>query len=520
MPAERVSMRKIRDVLRLTHAMGMSRRLVGEATGIGKTAVGDYLRRASVAGLSWPMPDEIDDAELERRLFSTKDASADTVHCEIDWPSIHAELKRRGVTLTLLWQEYRAEHPQGSAYSWFCERYNAWRKGISPTMRQTHMAGEKLFVDWAGDTVALFDAATGKERRAHIFVAALGASNYTYAEARWSETLPDWIGAHVNMLAAIGGVPKALVPDNLKAGITKPSRYEPGINRTYQDLADHYGCVVLPARIRHPRDKAKVEVAVQIVERFVVAKLRNRTFFSLADLNAAIRDCVTAINARITRQVGRSRAELLEVLDRPALNALPKMPYSYAEWKRARVAPDYHIEIAGHFYSVPSRLIREIVEARVTSATVEIFHKGRRIASHAISQLRNRHTTVAEHMPSAHRRYAEWTPAKMMDEAAKVGTATVALFAAIMKAKPHPEQGFRSCLGIINLVKSYGAPRVEAACQRGNDIGAATYGSIASILKNGLDSAYARAEHDACVREAANDAPFHHDNIRGRDYYH
>jgi transposase len=257
-------MRKIRDVLRLTQAMGMSRRLVGEATGIGKTAVGEYVRRAAVAGLGWPIPDEIDDAELERRLFPPTDAASSAARSEPDWSHIHAELKRRGVTLALLWQEYRAEHARGYAYSWFCERYSDWRKCISPTMRQTHVAGEKLFVDWAGDTIPVFDPATGQERRAHIFVAALGASNYTYAEARWTEMLPDWIGAHVNALAAIGGVPKALVPDNLKAGITKPSRYEPGINRTYQDLADHYGCVVLPARVMKPRDKAKVEVAVQI----------------------------------------------------------------------------------------------------------------------------------------------------------------------------------------------------------------------------------------------------------------
>jgi transposase len=250
-------MRKIRDVLRLTYAMGMSRRLVGEATGIGKTAVGEYVRRAAVAGLSWPIPDEIDDAELERWLFPLPDAASSTSRTEPDWSHNHAELKRRGVTLALLWQEYRAEHAQGYAYSWFCERYSDWRKCISPTMRQTHVAGEKLFVDWAGDTLALFDATSGQERHAHIFVAALGASNYTYAEARWTETLPDWIGAHVNAFAAIGGVSKALVPDNLKAGITKPSRYEPGINRTYQDLADHYGCVVLPARVMKPRDRRR-----------------------------------------------------------------------------------------------------------------------------------------------------------------------------------------------------------------------------------------------------------------------
>ena len=513
MPAERVSMRKIRDVLRLTHTMAMSRRLVGEATGIGKTAVGEYVRRAAVAGLSWPIPDEIDDAELERRLFPPPDAASSMSRTEPDWSHNHAELKRRGVTLALLWQEYRTEHAQGYAYSWFCERYSDWRKCISPTMRQTHLAGEKLFVDWAGDTMPVFDLATGKEHRAHIFVAALGASNYTYAEACWTEMLPDWIGAHVNAFAAIGGVSKALVPDNLKAGITKPSRYEPGINRTYQDLADHYGCVVLPARVMKPRDKAKVEVAVQIVQRFVLAKLRHRRFFSLAELNAAIRDCVTAINAKIMRRVGKSRNELLETIDRPALNALPTTPYSYAEWKRARVAPDYHIEVAGHYYSVPSKLIREMVEARITSATVEIFHKGQRIASHAFSAVSNRYTTITEHMPSAHRRYAEWTPAKMMSEAASIGPAAIALVEAIMKAKPHPEQGFRSCLGIMRLVRTYGSERVEAASRRGNDIGATTYGSIKSILQNGLDKAYANSK-------TPDGPPIRHANIRGRGYYH
>ena len=506
-------MRKIRDVLRLTHGLGMSRRLVGEATGIGKTAVGDYVRRAAVAGLSWPIPDEIDDAELERRLFPPADTASSAERAEPDWSHIHAELKRRGVTLALLWQEHRAEHARGYAYSWFCERYGDWRKCVTPTMRQTHLAGEKLFVDWAGDTLPVFDPTTGEEHRVHIFVAALGASNYTYAEARWSEMLPDWIGAHVNALAAIGGVPKALVPDNLKAGVTKPSRYEPGINRTYQDLADHYGCLVLPTRVMKPRDKAKVEVAVQIVERFVLAKLRNCRFFSLAELNAAIGDCVAAINAKVMRRIGKSRKELLETLDRPALAALPDAAYCYAEWKRARVAPDYHIEIAGHYYSAPSKLIREIVEARITSATVEIFHKGERVASHAFSAVRNRHSTTTEHMPSAHRRYAEWTPAKMMIEAAKVGPATVALFEAIMKAKPHPEQGFRSCLGIVGLARSYGVTRLEAASRRGNDIGATSYGSIASILKHGLDKAFAT--------EPTPDAPpIRHGNIRGPGYFH
>ena len=504
-------MRKVREVLRLKHALGLSYRKISEATGVGKTQAAEYVRRAGAAGFAWPLPDGLDDAELDRRLFPI--ISDERARPAIEWPKMQTELARRGVTLQLLWQEYLAEQPTGYSYTRFCELHNAWRRTVSATMRQTHLAGERLFVDWAGDTIGVINPATGEEHRARIFVAALGASNFTYAEARWTETLPDWIGAHVNMFAAIGGVPQALVPDNLKTGITKPSRYEPGINRTYQDLADHYDCVVLPTRIVKPRDKAKVEVAVQIVERFVLAKLRNVIFFSLAELNAAIRDCVAAINGKVMRRVGKSRSELLETLDRPALKGLPNEPYRYAEWKRARVAPDYHIDIADHFYSVPSKLIREVVEARITTATVEIFHKGNRIASHAFSPLRNRHTTIDEHMPSAHRRYAEWTPAKMMDKAAALGPATVALFEAIMKAKPHPEQGFRSCLGIINLAKSYGPARVEAACRRGNDVGSTTYGSVASILKHGLDKAYAQP----ATPEAA---PLLHGNIRGSDYYH
>jgi transposase len=513
MPAERLSMKKIRDVLRLTHALGMSRRKVSEATGIGRTAVTDYVQRAAGAGLTWPLPDGLDDTELEQRLYPPVKAAEGSAGPEPDWAAVHAEMKRRGVTMTLLWQEYRAGQPKGYAYSWYCEQYRGWKKGVSPTMRQSHAAGEKLFVDWAGDTIAVIDPATGIEHRARIFVAALGASNYTYAEARWTETLPDWIGAHVNALAAIGGVPKALVPDNLKAGVTKPSRYEPGINRTYQDLADHYGCVVLPTRIIKPRDKAKVEVAVQIVERFVLAKLRNQSFFSLAELNTAIRACVAIINAKVMKAFGQSRAALLETIDRPALGTLPETAYSYADWKRARVAPDYHIEIGGHYYSVPSKLIREIVDARITGATVEVFHKGERIACHVFSAVKHRHTTITEHMPSAHRRYAAWTPAKMMDEAAKVGPATSALFEAIMKAKPHPEQGFRSCLGIIGLGRTYGTARLEAASRRGNTIGAISYGSIASILKHGLDRAFA-------TEPAPETPPIRHGNIRGSSYFH
>jgi transposase len=513
MPGTKVVMRKVREVLRLKHALGMSERLIADAVGVGKTAVGEYLRRARVIGLAWPLPEGMDEAELERRLFTPAGFHDGPTKSLPDCPKVHEELKRRGVTLMLLWEEYRAEHADGYGYSRFCDLYGDWRKRITPTMRQTHVAGEKLFVDWAGDAIAVFDPITGAEHGARIFVAALGASNYTYAEARWTETLPDWIGAHVNALSAIGGVPKAAVCDNLKAGITKPSRYEPGINRTYQDLADHYGFVVLPTRVRKPRDKAKVEVAVLLVERFVLAKLRNRRFFSLDELNAEVRECVATINAKVMKKFAKSRRELLETIDRPALKELPSESYRYAEWKRCGVAPDYHVEVDDHYYSVPFRLLRETVDARLTDTTVEVFHKGIRVASHPRSSMRNRHTTIPEHMPSSHRRYAEWTPQRMMREAAKIGPATIALVEAIMKAKPHPEQGFRSCLGIMRLVKTYGTARVEAASQRGNDIGATTYGSIASILKTGLDKAFANSK-------APDGPPIRHANIRGRGYYH
>ena len=506
-------MRKIKEVLRLTHELGLSVREVRAATGIGKTAVAEYVSRARVIGLTWPIPTDIDDAGLERLLYPVAGSADGPPRVVPDWTKVHEELKRRGVTLMILWEEHRAECQDGHGYSQYCELYSRWRKRLSPVMRQTHIAGDKLFVDWAGDTVDIIDQMTGEVHAAHLFVAVLGASSYTYAEARWSERLPDWIGAHVNALDFLGGVPKAAVPDNLKTGITKPSRYEPGINRTYQDLADHYDFVVLPARIRKPRDKAKVENGVGLVERYVLGRLRNRRFFSLDELNVAVAECVATINAKVMKRIKQSRNELFACLDKPVLKALPGERYQYAEWKRCTVAPDYHVEVDDHYYSVSYTLLRETVDARFTDNTVELFHKGARIASHPRSRLPHKHTTTPEHMPSAHRRYAEWTPDRMIAAAQKIGPATVALFEAIMKAKKHPEQGFRACLGIMGLVKGYGAERVEAAATRGNDSGATTYGSIKSILEYGLDRAFAKPN-------VPDLAPIKHANIRGRGYYH
>lgn len=506
-------MRQVREVLRLKHVAGHSERRIAAAIGISRYTVAEYLRRAMVVGITWPVPSELDDSALEARLFSPAFAVRESPRPQPDWPRLHAELRRAGVTLLLLWEEYRAGQPDGYGYSRFCDLYRDWRGGISPTMRQTHVAGERLFVDFAGQTVPITDPFTGAVRQAQIFVAALGASNYTYAEARWTQGLADWIGCHVNALGFFGGVTRQIVCDNLKAGVTAACRYEPGINRTYQEMAAHYGTAIVPTRVRKPRDKAKVEVAVQVVERWVLARLRHRRFFSLGELNAAIRELIDELNTRTMRRIGFSRHALFEAIERTALLALPSEPFEYAEWKRCRPGLDYHVEVHRHWYSVPYRLIREIVEARVTDRTVEIFHHGVRVAVHVRSPLPHRHTTLSDHMPSAHRRYADWTPARLRREATQIGPATAGLVELILKAKPHPEQGFRACLGILRLVRVYGAERVEAACQRGIDIGARTYGSIVSILRNNLDRAYRP--------QPVPDAPsVQHGNIRGGRYYH
>ena len=510
MPAKRVPMRQIRELLRLKHACGMSNRQIGDALGMGRTTVGDYLRRLAFVGIGWPVPDELDDAALEARLFEQPEAKGD--RAEPDWAMVHRELKRPGVTQRLLWEEYRATEPNGYSLSRFCELYGAWRGRLSSVMRQHHVAGEKLFVDYAGQTVEIFDPATGEVRQAQIFVAVLGASNYTYAEATWTQQLPDWIGSHVRALTFIGGSPKVIVPDNLKSGVHKPCFFEPRINRTYADLAGHYSTVVIPARPRKPRDKAKAEVGVQIVERWVLAKLRNRRFTSLATLNLAIFQLVDELNRKPSRHLGASRLELFHQIDKPALSLLPAETYEYAEWKECRVGIDYHVEIDKHYYSVPHSLRRQPISARITASTIELFHRGRRVASHLRSRQQRRHTTTREHMPSAHRRYAGWTHERLQQDAETVGPHTACLIEAILKKKPHPEQGFRACLGILRLRKSYGPDRLEAACGRAFEINGLSYSSVASILKNNID----RRPPDP---DAADGPTIHHQHLRGSTYF-
>jgi transposase len=512
MPAERLPMRHLRELLRLCHA-GLPQRMTAQSLGLAQGTVSKYLSRARAVGLSWPLPPELDDDErLEAFLFPRPYDRPTDERPAPDWAEVHRELCRPDVTLTLLWEEYKAREPEGFSYSWFCNLYKAWTGRLKPTLRQVHIAGEKLFVDYAGRTLEVIDTQTGEVHPAQIFVAVLGASNYTYAEATFTQSLPDWIGSHVRAFTYLGGTARQTVSDNLKAGVTKACFYEPMVNRTYADLARHYDTAIVPARPYKPRDKAKVEVGVQVVGRWILARLRNRRFFALADLNAAIRDLLTDLNARPLRGWGRSRRQLFDELDRPALGPLPAEPYEYAEWKRCRVGLDYHVEIAKHFYSVPFALARQEVDARITVATVEIFHRGKRVASHLRSTRPHRPTTVAEHMPSSHRRYRDWTHERIGREAATIGVDAATLIDAILRSRPHPDQGFRAAIGILGLVKRYGAARVEAACARALALNTRSYTSVAAILQNRTERAPSRPADDAPV--------LIHANIRGPGYYH
>ncbi len=377
-------------------------------------------------------------------------------------------------------------------------------------MRQHHVAGDKLFVDYSGKRLGIVNPATGEVRMAEIFVAVLGASNYTFAELTWSQTLPDWIGSHVRLLRHIGGVPRLLVPDNLKSGVNKPSFYDPEINRSYGKMAAHYAVGVLPARPKRPKDKAKVEAGVRFAQTYILGRLRNQTFFSLEEANIAVAAVMADMNNRLLRKLGASRAELLESLERPALSALPAVDYEYAEWRLARVGLDYHVEIENFFYSVPHALIRQQVDARITQRTVEIFHRGQRVAAHQRRYGGPRHGTDVEHMPSAHRRYAEWTPERFQRWGADIGPETEGLILAIMSRRPHPEQGFRTCLGVLRLYRDLDPVRAERVSARAIAVGAFNYKSIASIIAHNLDRI---APTDSTVSVDG------HANIRGRSYF-
>jgi transposase len=506
-------MRRIRQVLQLHFGARASSRVIARELGVGRTTVQDYLARAATAGLGWPLAPELTDEALEQLLFpAPSNKLGARRHPEPDWASLVREMKRPGVSLSILWDEYNGVHPQGYAYSRFCELYRAFERRLSPTMRQTHLAGHKAFVDYSGKKVPIADPLTGEVRMAEIFVAVLGASHLTYAEATWTQTLPDWIGAHVRMFRFYGAAPRLLVPDNLRSAVNKASFYDLELNRSYAAMAAHYNVGVLPARPKKPRDKAAVEAGVRFAQSYILGRLRHVTFFSLAECNAGITAALERMNGREMRRLGVSRRQLFETIERPVMQPLPEQDYEYAEWRLARVGIDYHVEVQGFFYSVPHVLIRGQVDIRATARTIEVFHRGKRVAAHARRYGGPRHGTQPEHMPSAHRRYGEWTPERLQRQARTIGPNTEGLIIAVMARRPHPEQGFRTCLGVLRLFRGIDPARAETVSQRAVEIGALTYASIASILKHRLDR--------SAPPQAVDGTPLLHTNIRGPRYYH
>jgi transposase len=503
-------MRKIREILRLVWSCGQSRRAVARAVGAGKATVDDTVSRAFAAGLSWPLV--LDDEALEALLYPSAVRPANRKPVLPDWQMLHDELvSHKHLTLMLLWQEYKADTSDGYQYSQFCELYRHWRKKLDLSMRQDHPVGEKFFVDYSGTTVPIVDATTGEINQAELFVGVMGCSNYTYAEVTWTQSLADWIGSHVRAFSFLGAVPLCIVPDNLKSGVNKPCRYEPLLNQTYFEMASHYGTAVIPTRVRHPKDKAKVEGGVLIAQRFILAALRKRTFFCLAEANAAVRERLVLLNNRPFKKLPGTRSSRFSELDKPAMLALPACAYEYAQWAKVRVHIDYHVEVAGHFYSVPHRLVREQLDVRYTATVVECFHCSKRVASHQRSFVVGKHTTLAEHMPKAHREFAEWTPQRIISWAGETGSATAQVVEVILSRKTYPEQGFRSCLGIISLAKRYTKERLEAACKRALSIKGVNYRSIKSILENNLDQKPLPQQPELL--------PVTHENIRGAEYY-
>jgi transposase len=505
-------MRQIRQALRLHLEAGLSHAQAGRALGIPKATVGKFARLARAAGVDWAVAQTLSDEELEARLYRPAVPRA-ARHLEPDYAYVHQELKRPGVTLQLLWEEYAQANALAYKYTSFCIKYRDWAEGLKRSMRQVHVGGDKLFADYAGQTVPIIDAATGEIRAAQIFVATLGASNYTYACATATQTAADWVGSLIGALEFIGGVPRLIVPDQPRALIAQPDRYEPGVGRLVEEFCDHYSVAVLPARPAHPRDKPKVECAVLVVERWILARLRNRRFFSLTELNAAIRELVADLNARAFKKLPGCRREAFQRLDQPALRPLPPSRMPIVRFKRARVNIDYHVELDGHYYSVPHRLVRTEVELRISSTTVEAFAGQLRVAVHPYSAIRGAFTTNPEHMPASHRAHREWTPAKLIAWGERIGVACAALVRWQMEHRPHPEQGYRSCLGLQRLARSYGADRLEAACVRALSIRSPTFRSVDAILKSGMDRQPARSE------PTQTSLPLH-ENVRGPDYYH
>lgn len=507
MPPPRMNMRMIKDIIRLKYQDNLAHERIAAALSISKGVVAKYLALAGAAGLrSWADAADLDEVALEHRLLGREGSRRIVAP---DFAAVHLELRRKGVTLTLLWQEYRAAHAgcRTWGYTQFCEHYKRFAKSLKRSMRQQHRAGEKMFADFAGPTLALADGS-----RAQVFVAALGASSYTFACASADQSMRSWLGAMVRALNFFGGTPELIVPDNPRALVAQACRYEPRVNDTVLDFCRHYGCSMLPARPYTPQDKAKVEVAVQVTERWIMARLRHVRLRDLAHADAAIAQLLPMLNDRPMQRLGVSRAQLFAQLDAPALRPLPRSAWQWATFKTVRVHIDYHVEIEAHRYSVPHALVGMELDARITDAVVELLQRGRRVACHARSRRRGGFTTLDEHMPAAHRAHRQWTPERLVHWGAQVGPRTGEFVAALLERFKHPEHGYRSCLGLLGLAKRHGNQRLEAACALALSLGAVQYRHVRDILASGRDRA-APPAHTDWVSPA-------HANVRGPGYYH
>jgi transposase len=506
-----LTMRKISEIFRQHHQLGSTYRQIARSLNISTSTVSSYLEHGKEIGWSWPLPDLSED-ELHHRLTSNNYKIRHKKPVP-DWEWVAQELRRKGVTLQLLWREYRQTTPNGLGYSKFCHAFAIYRKSISPVMHQVHKAGEKCFVDYAGMIVPWIDPITGEIHEAQIFIGSLGASQYSFVEATATQQLPDWIQSHARMFEFFGGVPTMLVPDNLKSGVTKTHRYDPDINANYQLMGEHYGIAIVPARAIRPKDKAKVESMVGIVERQILAVLRDTTFTGIAEINASIKPLMKKINAQPFQKMKISRHELFESIDRPALQPLPQQRYQMAEWKKAKINIDYHFIFNEHFYSVPWKYIHHAVDIRATANTVECFYKSERIAVHAKQHKRYAYSTLEEHMPPSHLAHKHGSsPDQLKRWAEKIGPQTASFIQHMMASRAFPEQAYRACLGVLRLAAQYGEMRLELACTRGLEVGATRYQHIQNMLKNKLEN--------EGVKEAKPSVVLQHQNIRGPKYYH
>ena len=504
MAQQRLPVRKIREVLRLK-AAGLSDRKIAAAIGSARSTVQECVRRAREVGLGWPLADDLDEAALHARLYQR--CVPLSQRPQPDFAHVRRELSRAGVTRFLLWEEYKAAHPEGWQYSVFFDQYRHWLAGQELVLRQNHAPGDKLFVDYAGQTIVIFDRHGGEARAAQIFVAVLGCSNYTYAEATWTQALPDWLGAHVRALEFIGGAPAAIVPDNLKSAVTRAHRYEPQINPSYQDFAEHYGLAILPARVRKPRDKAKVEAGVLVVERWILARFRDRMFFSLGELNAAIGELLEHLNNRPFKKLDGCRRSRFIELERPALKPLPARAYEFGEWRKAKVHPDYHIQVGRAYYSAPYRFIGESLDVRVTAHAVEIFHAGKLIATHPRERERGRRSTRNAHRPQQHVAIIENTLARVLERAAAIGPATAEVLRQQAARRKHPEETLRSAQGILRLAKDFTSTELERACERAVTLRSYSYRAVRTLIEKPAEA----------PTQSALDLA--HENVRGPEYF-